>query len=197
MAGSEKYWMTGWVRRGIQTGIPAVAGALFGIALMSLRRPSSRRIAELAWKSYRFPGEGFKASFPSEPLLSGRTLTCSEGWFEMRMHMAKLHGALFSVNVCEHRTVGVNRSPEAVFEEATRASAFMAMCRQVSKSKVWLGIYPGVAAELENEGWHISDRTYHVGNAVYQMLVVRPINKPCAEGMRFFDSFQLIARLTL
>jgi hypothetical protein len=197
MTGSEKSVTTGWMRRGIQTGLPAVAGALMGIALMSLYRSSSKRNFEQEWKSYRYPEDGFKASFPSEPLLSKHTLVCSEGRFEMCMHMAKLDGTLFSVNVCEYAATGANRSLDAIFEEAEKAAASMVKCHLACKTRVTLGIYPGVATESENKDWHFSDRIYHVGSTMYHMLVVRPVSEPCTDVVRFFDSFQLIARVNL
>jgi hypothetical protein len=150
-------------------------------------------------KSYSYPGEGFRAIFPSEPELSKRDVPTDRGNYEVRTYIAadSTSGAYFTVAITDYGKIMEGKDPDVILQGAEDGALVNSKSHLVaSHKKILLGTHHGLAFESETDELHLSIRLYMVGNSLYQTLVVYPKTKKdmSAASQRFFDSFQLIPR---
>jgi hypothetical protein len=147
------------------------------------------------WKSYNYPSEGFRASFPSEPQLQKRDVPTKAGAFELRSYIAQVSSYALFVGVCDYGAQANGTDPDVLLQGAKQGALTNSNSHLVSENKVTLGIYHGIQFEAESDAAHFSARIYMVGDTLYQSLVVSPIGKIYPDTTRFLDSFQLIPRV--
>jgi hypothetical protein len=146
------------------------------------------------WKSYSYPADGFRATFPSEPTLQKKMVPTDKGSFELRAYLTQDGDAALFVGVCDYGSAISDRTPDQVLDGAQAGAISNVSGHLVSGKKITLGTYPGREFEADNNTMHFSARIYLVGTTLYQTLAATPLGKPYASTTRFLDSFQLIAR---
>jgi hypothetical protein len=184
--------MTGLMRRSFQRSFVLV---LLGFAaVVCAQAPDSKPVQTPEWKSYSYPADGFKASYPSEPEVQKRDVPTDAGSFELRSYIGEVAPVALFVGVCDYGQSAAGRDPEVLLQGAESGALTNSKSHELSQKKITLGIYHGLEFESESDAAHFSARIYLVGTTLYQTLVVSPLEKPYAETTRFLDSFQLVAR---
>jgi hypothetical protein len=150
-------------------------------------------------KSYRYPADGFRATFPAEPEFSKRDVPTDRGSYEVRFYSAtdSATGAFFTVAVTDYGKLMEGKDPDVILQGAEDGALANSKSHLVgSHKKILLGTHHGLAFESETDDMHLSIRLYMVGTTLYQELVVSAkANKFSSAGTeRFLDSFQLIPR---
>lgn len=146
------------------------------------------------WKTYSYPADGFRASYPSEPQFSKRDVPTDKGSFELRAYLVQDGEAALFVGVCDYGSAIADRNSDTVLDGAQKGAIDNVSGHLISGKKITLGTYPGKEFEAENDTMHFYARIYLVGTTLYQTLIAAPLGKPYASATRFLDSFQLIAR---
>jgi hypothetical protein len=164
------------------------AGVLSLAAVLAAQAPE--------WKTYSYPADGFRASFPSEPELQKRSIPTEAGSFELRSYLVQDSAAVLFVGVCDYGAQIAGKDPDSVLQSAKTGALTNSNSHLVSEKKITLGANSGIAFEAETEAMHLSMRIYLVGTTLYQSLVAVPVGKPYPDAARFFDSFELVPRET-
>lgn len=146
------------------------------------------------WKTYSYPEDGFKASYPSEPELQKKDIPTQAGSFELRSYVAQVAPVALFIGVCDYDTTASGSDPDTMVQGAKNGALQSSNSHLLSEKTITLGTYHGVEFESESDVAHFSARVYVVGTTLYQALVVSPIGKLFPDTARFLDSFQLIAR---
>jgi glucose/arabinose dehydrogenase len=146
------------------------------------------------WKTYRYPADGFSASFPSEPVAQKQHVPTGTVTLELRNYTVATETVTVEVGVCDYGDAIGGGDPDAILEGAKNGAVSNLSARLLTSKKITLGVYPGIAFEAEAEQLHLSARIYLVGTMIYQTFVAWPPGKTYSETNRFLDSFQLIAR---
>jgi hypothetical protein len=147
------------------------------------------------WKTYSYPEDGFSAVYPNAPELQKSNVPTDAGTFELRAYLAMDGEAAVFVGVCDYGSAVAGRSSDTVLEGAQGGAVSNTKSHLISTKRITLGTYPGITFEAENDSMHFSARIYLVGTTLYQTLTAAPLGKPYRDTTRFFDSFQLIARV--
>jgi hypothetical protein len=169
---------------------PAIA--LLAILFVSLTAPAQM-------KSYDFPADGFRASFPAKPEFSKETIPEGQLNFDLHNYIAidKATDAVFVISVTDFGKYLDGKDPDEVLQGAENGALANAKAHVIgSHKKIFLGANHGLALEAETDEMHLSIRLYLVGGILYQLDIVSRKEKKydAAATERFFDSFQLIAR---
>jgi hypothetical protein len=105
------------------------------------------------WKSFSYPSEGFRASFPSEPTKQTRDVPTAAGSFELRTYLVETSGGAYAffVGVCDYGDAIANRDPQDVLKGAEDGALSSSGSHLVRDKKITLGIYPGLEFEAESK----------------------------------------------
>ena len=157
--------------------------------------PTSAAAPAPEWKTYSYPEDGFSAVYPNAPELQKSNVPTDAGTFELRAYLAMDGEAAVFVGVCDYGSAVAGRSSDTVLEGAQGGAVSNTKSHLISTKRITLGTYPGITFEAENDSMHFSARIYLVGTTLYQTLTAALLGKPYRDTTRFFDSFQLIARV--
>ena len=146
------------------------------------------------WKPYRYPVDGFSASFPSSPAVEKQSVPTDAGAFDLVTYEAEDAASTLIAAVCDYGAGAKDKDPDALLENAKAGAISNVKGHLTIEKKITLGTNHGVAFEADSESAHISARIYLVGSTLYQMIVASPNTAPYADSARFLDSFQLIDR---
>jgi hypothetical protein len=147
------------------------------------------------WKAYRYPSDGFSASFPADPEVQKKNVDTKSGAVEMRSYMTQSGAAALLVGVCDYGTRIAGTEPKSLLQGAKAGALANSKTHLISEKKIMFGIFEGIEFEAESDAAHISARIYLVGHALYQTVVAVPRGNNYPDTVRFLDSFQLIARV--
>jgi hypothetical protein len=148
------------------------------------------------WKSYSYPADGFQASYPSAPEISKKDIPTEAGSFELRTYTAEVGSAALFIGVCDYGPKTSGRDPKELLQGVKNGALQNSSSHLTSEKAITLGNYPGVEFQAVSDVAQYTVRIYLVGSILYQILVVAPLDKPCADTTRFLDSLQLIAKTT-
>jgi hypothetical protein len=146
------------------------------------------------WKSYRYPADGFQASYPSAPEIQKKNVPTETGTFELHAYIAQDSDVALYVGVIDYGSATAGKTPDNLLQGAKNAALKSSSSHLVSEKKISLGAYPGLEFETVSDAVHITFRVYMVGSTLYQTLVVMPLGMPYTNTIQFLDSFQLIAK---
>jgi hypothetical protein len=147
------------------------------------------------WKSYSYPADGFRASFPTAPQLESKSQPAGAGPIELHSYCAQLSTGNLCVAVIVHGAQATGLDPDSLLERVKQGVLAGDKTKKLSETPIALDERKGVALETENETIHTSTRIYLVGDTVYQTLVTSPVAGKYADTARFLDSFRLIPRV--
>jgi hypothetical protein len=146
------------------------------------------------WKPYRYPSEGFTATFPFEPALQKQSVPTAGGTFEMRSYIAQDGTTALMTVVCDYGAPAEGKDPDSLLDSAQNGALTNANAHLISGKKITMGVNHGVEFVAESDQFHFNIRMFMVGTTLYQTLVVAPVKQPYESAMRFLDSFHLIPR---
>ena len=156
----------------------------------------SEKSSSPGWKSYSYPADGFKATFPSAPDLQKKDVPTDAGSFQLRSYIAQDSGGAMFVAVCDYGSTTATTDVNAILQSVKNGALQNSSSHLLSEKKIALGENPGLEFEGQSESAFFTFRVYLVGSTLYQILVITPLGKPYANTARFFDSFQLIPKTT-
>ena len=146
------------------------------------------------WKTYNYPADGFRASYPSLPEAKIEEVPTEVGAFQLHTYVAQVLPVALFIGVCDYGAQGAKSDPAGLLEGAKNGAVANFSSHLLSERKIALGVNPGVAFEAESDVAHLSARIYLAGTVLYQTMVVTPLGKPYPDTARFLDSFQLLGR---
>jgi len=146
------------------------------------------------WQTYRYPADGFSASFPAQPEMSKKNVDTQAGTFELRSYIVEIGQVALFIGVCDYGAKVEGNDPDAMLQGAKNGALENSNSHLTREAKISLGVYHGLEFEAESDSAHFYARIYLVGDTLYQTLLVYPIGSPYAGATRFLDSFQLIER---
>ncbi len=146
------------------------------------------------WKTYRYPADGFSASYPSAPEVQKRDVPTDAGSFELRSYIVEASDSAMFVGICDYGAAVAGKDLDEELEGAKSRALTNSKIHLVSENKITFGVYHGLEFESESDSAHLNARIHIVGTTLNQTLVVSPIGKPYPGIKRFLDSFQLIPR---
>jgi hypothetical protein len=152
------------------------------------------RIQAQDWQTFKYPSDGFSATFPVAPNEDSRQVETQSGTVELHSYTLELDQVAFFVGVCDYGSKADGSGVDAMLEGAMNGALESSKAHLTRQSKILLGHYHGLEYESDSEEMHYTTRVYMVGSRMYQMLVVYPLASPFAETRRFLDSFQLLGR---
>jgi hypothetical protein len=182
------------LRRTFRCSFAVLVILLCFAAVLSAKAPEAAKNPAPEWKSYSYPADGFKASFPSIPEFQKSDVPTEAGSFELRAYRANIDQTTLYIGVSDFGTSAAGIDPDTLLQGSRDGALSNTKAHLISEKKITLGIYHGIAMEAQNDAIHFSARIYLVGTTQYQTLVVSPLGKPYADTTLFLDSFQLIAR---
>jgi len=147
------------------------------------------------WKTYSFPSDGFRASFPGDPQVQKTNVPTDAGTFELRAYLVEASTSAFYIGICDYGDRANGRDRDTMLQGAKEGALKNVNAHIVSENRFMFGVYHGLGFESENDSYHFSARLYMVGNTLYQVLVASPIGSEHPNKSLFLDSFQLIPRV--
>ncbi len=147
------------------------------------------------WETYKYPADGFRASFPAEPTLERNRKESKSGAILMDSYCAQVSAASLCVAVIDQGPEATGLTPQALLDRTKVGVLAVPKTRELHEHEIDLDGYKGVEIETENEKAHTLTRIYLVDNTLYQTMAVFPIETPFAGASRFLDSFKLIERV--
>jgi len=147
------------------------------------------------WKSYSYPADGFRATFPTAPQLDTKTQPAGTGPIELHSYCALLSAGDLCVAVIVHGAQATGLDPDSLLERVKQGVLAGDKTKKLSETPIALDERKGVALETENDTIHTSTRIYLVGDVIYQTIVTSPVASKYADTARFLDSFRLIPRV--
>jgi hypothetical protein len=147
------------------------------------------------WKSYSYPADGFRASFPAAPQLDIKSQPAGAGPIELHSYCAHLSAGDLCVAVFAHGAQATGLDPDALLERVKQGVLAGDKTKKLSETPIALDERKGVALETENDTIYTSTRIYLVGDVIYQTIVTSPVAAKYADTAQFLDSFRLIPRV--
>jgi len=146
------------------------------------------------WKPYRYPSDGFTATFPFEPDLQKQSVPTSAGALELRAYVAQDGATALMAVVCDYGTAIEGKDPDTILDGAQGGALTNANAHLITTKRITMGVNHGVEFESESDQFHFNIRIFLVGATLYQTLVVAPVKQTYEPTARFLDSFHLIPR---
>jgi hypothetical protein len=146
------------------------------------------------WKSYSYPADGFRASFPTAPSADRQNIDTAAGPVELRTYLVELDQAALFIGVADYGQKAASNDTGEVLEAAKDGALQNAGAHLTSEAKITLGAYPGLKFEAATDSAHLYARIYLVGTTLYQTLVIVPNGTQYPDTNRFLDSFHLVTR---
>lgn len=146
------------------------------------------------WKTYKYPVDGFRVSFPAEPKTELNKKEAKSGSILMNSFCAQVSDTNLCVAVIDQASEATGLSPDVLFARAKLGVVAAPKTRKLSQADIDLDGRKGVEFVTENETTHTITRLYLVGETLYQTIVTYPVGGSCPYSNRFLDSFQLITR---
>ena len=147
------------------------------------------------WETYKYPADGFRASFPSEPKLEQNRKEATLGSILMNSYCAQISNT-YLLRRGDRSGSGGHRPHSGGFAGAHEAGCSRRPhTRKLNEQEIDLDGHKGVEIETENDTVHTFTRIYLVDKTLYQTMVVFPNQTPFAGANRFLDSFKLIERI--
>lgn len=146
------------------------------------------------WKTYKYPADGFRASFPSEPKLEQSKKEAKLGSILMNSYCAQVLDTYLCVAMIDQGPEATGLSPEVLLERTKLGVLAAPKTRKLNQQEIDLDGHKGVEIETENDTVHTFTRIYLVDRVLYQTIVTFPVAGQYPNTNRFLDSFKLIAR---
>ena len=146
------------------------------------------------WKTYKYPADGFRASFPSEPKLEQSKKEAKSGSILMNSYCAQLSDTYLCVAMIDQGPEATGLRPEVLLERTKLGVLAAPKTRKLNQLEIDLDGHKGVELETENDTVHTFTRIYLVDRVLYQTMVIFPIAGRYPDTSRFLYSFKLIAR---
>lgn len=146
------------------------------------------------WKTYKYPADGFRISFPSEPKLEQSKKEAKSGSILMNSYCAQDSATYLCAAIIDQGPQATGLSPEVLLERTKMALVSAPKTHKISEEQIDLDGNKGVEIETESETSRIFTRIFTVGNTLYQTMVTVPVESHYLHAGRFLDSFRLIAR---
>ena len=146
------------------------------------------------WEAYKYPADGFRATFPSEPKAEQNKKNASAGLILMNSYCSRVSETQLCVAVINEGPTPTGLTPEAMLSRVKVGVLIAPKAREIHEAEVMLDGHKGIEVETEDETTHLFTRIYLIDKTVYQTVVTFPISTPFADAKRFLDSFKLIAR---
>jgi hypothetical protein len=146
------------------------------------------------WEAYKFPADGFRASFPFEPKLEQNKKNAATGLILMNSYCTQASEAQLCVAVIHEGPVPTGLTPETMLARIKVGVLVAPKTHEIREAEIYLDGHKGVEIETQNETNHLFTRIYLVDKTIYQTVCIYPISTPFADAKRFLDSFKLIAR---
>ncbi len=147
------------------------------------------------WKSYSYPADGFRVSFPDVPAEGKQDVPTEAGSFELRTYLVSVSPSALYIGVCDYGDKVANKTPDAILEGAKEGALTNTKSHLLREKSIRLDGNHGVEFESATDEMHFFARIYLVGSTLYQTLVVSPPTNKFADTARFLDSFKLITRV--
>lgn len=147
------------------------------------------------WTAYKYPEDGFRVSFPSEPKLDQNRKEAALGSILMNEYCAQSSTANLCASVIDHAPEATGLALNALTERIKLGILSAPKTRKINEQEIDLDGHKGVELETENDTDHAILRIYQVDNTLYQAIVTYPVGTPFAGAKRFLDSFKLITRV--
>jgi len=176
---------------------------------LPMRQPSARTLTICAalicfaaalsaqtdqWKSYKYPTDGFRASFPAEPKLEQTQKEAKLGSILMNSYCAEIDETSLCIAVIDKGPEATGLPADMLFERTKLGVVSAPKTHKINDSDITLDGHKGAEIETEDETMHAFTRVYLVDGTIYQAIVTFPIQHRFPETTRFLDSFKLIAR---
>jgi len=167
-------------------------GLLIAAAILPLTMTVGTKAQD--WKTFKYPSDGFSATFPVAPKEDSREIETPAGTAELHGYTLEVDQAALFIGVCNYGSKADRNDVEAMLEDAKNGALEDSKAKLTRESKILLGRYRGLEFESDGEEMHYITRFYVVGSTMYQTLVVYPLSSPFTDSRRFLDSFQLLGR---
>lgn len=146
------------------------------------------------WKTYKYPADGFQASFPSEPKLGQMRKEATMGSILLNSYCARISDTDLCVAVIDQGPEATGLSPETLLERTKLGILTAPKTSKLNEKEINLDGHVGVELETESDTAHIFTRIYLVEMTLYQAMVTFPVQSRYLDTNRFLDSFKLIGR---
>jgi len=146
------------------------------------------------WTTHKYPAEGFRASFPTEPKLEPVRKQAKAGTILMNSYCAQISAANLCVAVIDQGPEATGLIPEILLGRAKLGVLSAPKTRKLNQVAIDLDGHKGIELEAESDTLHTITRLYLVGDVLYQTIVTYPVGSTYAHANRFLDSFKLIER---
>jgi len=146
------------------------------------------------WKTYKYPEDGLRVSFPVEPKVERSRKEAKSGAILMTSYCAQVGENFLCAAVIDQGAEATGLSPEALLGR-TKLGVFSGpKTQKLGETDISLDGYKGVELETVNDTAHIFTRIYMVDKTIYQTMVTLPLGIHYPGTGRFLDSFHLIPR---
>lgn len=175
-----------------------------------LRRLSFRRVAAFAavlsvaltlhaqtekWKTYRYPADGFRVLFPTEPKIEQNRKEAQSGSILLNSYCVQVSSTYLCVAVIDQGTEATGLSPDSLLSRAKLGVLAAPRTQKLAELEIELDGHKGIELETESDTGHVFTRIYLVDKTLYQTMVTVPPAGRYPGTARFLDSFQLIPRV--
>jgi len=164
-------------------------------AMLSIAAALNAQAEKEQWKTYKYPADGFRVSFPSEPKLDQNKKAAKSGAILMNSYCAQLSETYLCVAVIDQGPEATGFTPEGMFERTRLAVISAPRTHKLNEADIDLDGHKGIEIETENDTSHIFTRIYLVDRTLYQTMVTVPLAGRYPGTERFLNSFKPIARV--
>jgi hypothetical protein len=162
------------------------AGVLFLVAALNAQSEK--------WKSFKYPADGFRISFSSEPKLDQKKKEAKSGSILMNTYCSQIATVDLCVAVIDQGPEATGLRTETLLGLVKLSVVAAPKTRRLNQQEIDLDGHKGVEIETENDTTHTVTRIYVVDRTLYQTMVTYPIGTKFADTNRFLNSFHLIPR---
>jgi len=164
-------------------------------AILSIATALNAQAEKEQWKPYKYPADGFRITFPSEPKVEQNKKESKTGAILMNSYCAHLSETYLCVAVIDQGPEATGFTPDALFERTRLAVISAPRTHKLNEADIELDGHKGVEVETENDTVHIFTRIYLVDRTLYQTMVTVPLAGRYPGTERFLNSFKLMARV--
>ena len=156
--------------------------------------PLQAQTAQSAWKYYPYPADGFGVSAPIQPSYTSQTRPTDGGNVDIHTYTIPL-GDNGVVMISSSEVRGLDKdSPKTRLQMAKSGALKAGNATLTTEKEITLGPYPGLQYEATStQNLHVRARMYIVGNRLYQLLEVFPLESAfSADAERISTSFKVL-----
>ncbi len=174
----------------------AIIGLMLMIAFVVTGELPASADANASWSEYSYAADGFAVSAPQRPTVKKLVTQTAAGPVTSQVYSVDLGGNNAFMFSSTHYDQGLI-APRAMdaLEGAKNGAVANVHGTLVSQQRISIDGNPGYELFIAASNYHVRVRIYVVGDYLYQLLAIAPVDAPLPKDSdKFLGSFRLLGK---